>query len=86
MMATSKIMLDQEPSEIELLLPFHATGTLNARDARRVDDALAGELRTRLDFAANGITNGELLDGVKYFGACASTDSRFTNRAPLDLG
>jgi anti-sigma-K factor RskA len=41
MMALSKIMLEQEPSEIEMLLPFHAAGTLNARDARRVEDALA---------------------------------------------
>src|ERR1700733_9640265 len=41
MMATSKKMLDEEPSEIELLLPWHAAGTLNARDARRVDEALA---------------------------------------------
>ncbi len=43
MMAASKKMLDQEPSEIEMLLPFHAAGTLNARDARRVDEALAGD-------------------------------------------
>src|SRR5918911_5100751 len=41
MMALSKKMLDQEPSEIEMLLPFHAAGTLNARDARRVEEALA---------------------------------------------
>jgi hypothetical protein len=41
MMAASKKMLDQEPSEIEMLLPFHAAGTLNARDARRVEEALA---------------------------------------------
>jgi hypothetical protein len=41
MMALSKKMLEQEPSEIELLLPWHATGTLNARDARRVEEALA---------------------------------------------
>ena len=41
MMATSKKMLEQEPSEIETLLPWHAAGTLNARDARRVDEALA---------------------------------------------
>jgi anti-sigma-K factor RskA len=41
----SKKMLD-EPSEIEMLLPWHAAGTLNARDARRVEEALArdGEL------------------------------------------
>jgi anti-sigma-K factor RskA len=36
----SKKMLD-EPGEIEMLLPWHAAGTLNARDARRVEEALA---------------------------------------------
>src|SRR2546430_3400370 len=41
MMATSKKILEQEPSEIEMLLPWHAAGTLNACDARRVDEALA---------------------------------------------
>ncbi len=41
MMALSKPMREQEPGDIELLLPWHAAGTLNARDARRVDDALA---------------------------------------------
>ena len=41
MMALSKQVLDQEPSEVEMLLPWHAAGTLNARDARRVEDALA---------------------------------------------
>ena len=41
MMATSKKILEQEPSEIEMLLPFHAAGTLNARDSRKVDEALA---------------------------------------------
>jgi hypothetical protein len=41
MMALSKRTLEQEPSEIETLLPWHAAGTLNARDARRVEEALA---------------------------------------------
>jgi hypothetical protein len=41
MMALSKKMLEQEPGDIELLLPWHAAGTLNARDARRVEEALA---------------------------------------------
>ena len=40
MMAVQK-MLDQEPSELEMLLPWHAAGTLNARDAKRVEEALA---------------------------------------------
>jgi hypothetical protein len=41
MMAASKKIMEQEPSEIELLLPWHAAGTLNARDARKVEEALA---------------------------------------------
>ncbi len=41
MMAANKKMLDQEPSEIEMLLPWHAAGTLSARDSRRVEEALA---------------------------------------------
>jgi hypothetical protein len=40
-MAVSKKMLEQEPSDIEMLLPFHAAGTLNTRDSRRVEEALA---------------------------------------------
>jgi hypothetical protein len=39
MMAMSKKL--DEPSEIEMLLPWHAAGTLSARDARRVEEALA---------------------------------------------
>ena len=42
-MALSKKMREQDPGEIEMLLPFHAAGTLNARDARRVEEALAGD-------------------------------------------
>ena len=41
MMAMSKKILEQEPSEIEMLLPWHAAGTLDARDTRRVNEALA---------------------------------------------
>jgi hypothetical protein len=40
MMAMSNKMPEQEPGEIEALLPWHAAGTLSARDARRVEDAL----------------------------------------------
>jgi hypothetical protein len=43
MMATSEKMLEREPGEIEMLLPWHAAGTLNARDTRRVNEALAGD-------------------------------------------
>jgi len=41
MMAASKKIMEQEPGEIELLLPWHAAGTLNARDSRKVVEALA---------------------------------------------
>jgi len=41
MMAMSNKMPEQEPGEIEALLPWHAAGTLNAREARRVEEALA---------------------------------------------
>lgn len=43
MMAASRKMLEEEPSEIEMLLPFYAAGTLSARDARRVEEALADD-------------------------------------------
>ncbi|MBR0948886.1 hypothetical protein [Bradyrhizobium canariense] len=52
MMALSKKMLEQEPSEIELLLPWHAAGTLNARDARRVEEALASDPQLAKQYAA----------------------------------
>jgi hypothetical protein len=40
MMAMNKKALEQDPGDIEALLPWHAAGTLNARDTRRVEDAL----------------------------------------------
>jgi hypothetical protein len=52
MMAANKKMLDQEPSEIEVLLPWHAAGTLNARDARRVEEALARDPELARQYAA----------------------------------
>ena len=42
MMAMRNTAKDEQPGEIEALLPWHAAGTLNARDTRRVDEALAG--------------------------------------------
>lgn len=40
-----------EPSEIEALLPWHAAGTLNARDASRVEEALARDPDLARQFA-----------------------------------
>jgi anti-sigma factor RsiW len=50
MMAVQK-MLEQEPSEIETLLPWHAAGTLSARDAKRVEEALARDPALAVQFA-----------------------------------
>ena len=41
MTSANRETADREPDELEALLPFHAAGTLNARDARRVEGALA---------------------------------------------
>ncbi|NEV00964.1 hypothetical protein [Bradyrhizobium uaiense] len=43
MAASNKKVQGQEPDDIEMLLPWHAAGTLNARDVRRVEDALASD-------------------------------------------
>ena len=51
MMAMKK-MLEQEPSEIEMLLPFHAAGTLSPRDAKRVEEALARDGELAKQYAA----------------------------------
>jgi hypothetical protein len=52
MMATNKKILQQEPADIEALLPWHAAGTLSARDTRRVEDALARDPALAKQYAA----------------------------------
>jgi hypothetical protein len=52
MMAMSKKVTGEAPGEIEALLPFHAAGTLNARDIRRVDEALAADPELARQYAA----------------------------------
>ncbi|MHB8266970.1 hypothetical protein [Bradyrhizobium sp.] len=51
MMAMNKKILEQEPGEIEALLPWHAAGTLSTRDTRRVEDALARDPSLARQFA-----------------------------------
>ncbi|MES2751669.1 MAG: hypothetical protein V4661_09885 [Pseudomonadota bacterium] len=51
MMSASKQTVDREPTELEALLPFHAAGTLNLRDARRVDEALASDSELARQYA-----------------------------------
>jgi hypothetical protein len=69
MMATSKKMLEQEPGEIEMLLPWHAAGTLNPRDARRVDEALARDPELAKQYAAIQEEFAETIDLNESLGA-----------------
>jgi anti-sigma factor RsiW len=69
MTATSRKMLEQEPGEIELLLPWHAAGTLNARDARRVDEALARDPELARQYAVVREEYAETIDLNESLGA-----------------
>ncbi len=69
MMATSKKMLEQEPSEIEMLLPWHAAGTLNPRDTRRVEEALARDPELARQYAAIREEYAETIDLNESLGA-----------------
>jgi hypothetical protein len=69
MMAASKKILDQEPSEIEMLLPWHAAGTLNPRDARRVDEALARDPELAKQYAVIREEYTETIDVNESLGA-----------------
>ena len=69
MMATSKKMLEQEPSEIEMLLPWHAAGTLNPRDARRLEEALARDPELARQYAAIREEYAETIDLNESLGA-----------------
>lgn len=52
MMAMSKKVQTEALSEIEALLPWHAAGTLSARDTRRVEEALAKDPDLARQYAA----------------------------------
>jgi hypothetical protein len=68
MMAVKKI-LEQEPSETEMLLPWHAAGTLNTRDARRVEEALARDPELAKQYAAIQEEYTETIDLNESLGA-----------------
>jgi len=68
MMAMKKL-LEREPGEIEMLLPWHAAGTLNARDARRVEEALARDPELSQQYAAIREEYAETIDLNESLGA-----------------
>jgi anti-sigma factor RsiW len=51
-MMVQRDQLEHEVEGVEALLPWHAAGTLSARDARRVEDALARDPALARQFAA----------------------------------
>ena len=68
-MALSKKMLEQQPREIETLLPWHAAGTLNVRDSRRVEEALARDPELARQFAVVREEYAETIDLNESLGA-----------------
>ena len=68
-MALSKRMLEEDPSEIEMLLPWHAAGTLSARDARRVEEALARDPALAKQYAVIREEYAETIDLNESLGA-----------------
>jgi hypothetical protein len=69
MMAASKQMLEQEPGDIEMLLPWYAAGTLNARDVRRVEEALARDPDLAKQYAVIREEYAETIDLNESLGA-----------------
>ena len=52
MIALSRQMQEHDPSEIELLLPWYAVGTLDPNDIKRVEEALARDPAIARQYAA----------------------------------
>jgi hypothetical protein len=68
-MVTKRQLLEQEPGEIELLLPWHAAGTLNARDSRRVEEALVRDPELARQYAVIPQEYAETIDLNESLGA-----------------
>src|SRR5213080_171614 len=92
--------INKEPErhEIEALLPWHAAGTLNRRDADRVEQALAGdrELARRYDLVREELNEtihlNEMLGAPssrameKLFAAIDAEGAKVPVRRSFDLG
>src|SRR5579864_6462713 len=68
-MAASKNTMQKEPSEVELLLPWHAAGTLSRRDSRKVDEALARDPELARQYAVIREEYAETIDLNESLGA-----------------
>jgi hypothetical protein len=85
---------EQAPSEMEMLLPWHATGILNARDARCLDRALAGDLELARQYAAIRQECAEIIRLNEHLGAppprvmqklFAAIDGEMSRHRPIGL-
>jgi hypothetical protein len=83
-MATKRQPLELEPGEIELLLPWYAAGTLNARDARRVDEALARDPELARQYAVIREEYAETIDLNESLGAPSSAQAMLKLFAAID--
>jgi hypothetical protein len=95
MMALSNKMLEGQPSEVELMLPWHAVGRLNARDARLVEEALERDPALARQYAvireeyAETIAVNESLgapSGLAMQRLFAAIDAEPERRAPATAG
>ncbi len=68
-MTVAKRVPDGEPGDVEGLLPWHATGALNARDARRVEEALARDPGLAKQYAVIRDEYAETISLNESFGA-----------------
>ena len=69
MIALRNTTLEQAPGELEMLLPWHATGTLSVRDSRRVDQALARRPELAKQYAAIREEYAQTIDLNESLGA-----------------
>lgn len=72
MKAMSNKIMDNEPEEIEALLPWYAAGTLSERDSRRVEDALRQDAVLQKQYAVIREEYAETVALNEEFGAPSS--------------
>lgn len=72
MRAMSNKIMDNEPEEVEALLPWYAAGTLSERDSRRVEDALRQDAVLQKQYAVIREEYAETVALNEEFGAPSS--------------
>lgn len=69
MTATNKKISERAAGEIEMLLPWYAAGTLNLRDTRKVEEALACDAELARQYAVIGEEYAGTIDLNESLGA-----------------